>query len=228
MRFSIDEYSQRFKMSKEMIHSRMRNKRLNYIIENGTTYIIVPRSTIENEEQPQSPKVQQAPQIPQTPPALATTQKKTTVATIIELYQKENRQLKERIKMLEEKIDKLINDKEQMLIDERHRIERLYANKDEQLKSILELLNTKMLSAQNTAVQNTTVHDVGIEEYGYESGRLVELKRYLKSIELPSEERKQIKRRFALAFGNDVRVIQQNGEFFLDFSKYDYSDLLNA
>ncbi|MBN2895551.1 MAG: hypothetical protein JXK05_06640 [Campylobacterales bacterium] len=215
MRFSIDEYAQRFKMSKEMIHFRMRNKRLNYIIEDGNTYIIVPRSALEPQEAPKSTPT------PQTPP---NTPKKTTVAAIIALYQKENRHLKERIKILEAKIDKLIDDKERMLIDERRRIEQLYAHKDEQLKSILELLNTKMLTSQSAE----TVHDVGIEEPMDTFGRLVELKRYLKSLEYSSEERKQIKRRFALAYGNDIRVIQQNGEFFLDFSKYDYSDLLNT
>ena len=48
----------------------------------------------------------------------------------------------------------------------------------------------------------------------------------LKSLELNAKNRKTIKKRFTKAFGSDVRIIQQNGEFFLDFSKYDYSDLL--
>ncbi len=230
MRFSIDEYSRRFKMSKEMIHSRMRNKRLNYIIEDGVTYIIVPRSSLDTElrreihEEKKAevrPEAQSAPLQPSAPAP-----KKTTVGAIITLYQKENQQLKTRIKELEAKIDRLIDDKERMLIEERNRIEQVYANKDEQLKSILELINTKMLSAPSE-----TVHDIDIDEENYDAAwgpnHLVELKKYLKTLELSTSVRKMIKRRFVLAYGNDIRVIQQNGEFFLDFSKYDYSDLLN-
>ncbi|MDX1296481.1 MAG: hypothetical protein R3302_09435, partial [Sulfurimonadaceae bacterium] len=137
MRFTIDEYSQRFKMSKEMVNSRLRDKRLNYIIEDGTTYIIVPRSSLRDQQQP--PEAQQDP-APAKAPAPA--KPKTTVATIIALYQKENRHLKEKIVQLEAKIDGLIADKEQMLRDERDRIEQVYSNKDEQLKNILELINT--------------------------------------------------------------------------------------
>ena len=54
----------------------------------------------------------------------------------------------------------------------------------------------------------------------------VELFSYLETRHYSASERKTVKKRFARAYGNDVRVIQQNGEFILDFSKYDYSDLL--
>jgi cell division protein FtsB len=239
MRFSIDEYSSRFKMSKEMIHSRMRNKRLNYIIEDGTTYIIVPRSSLDDEArreiheekktQEENNRVESKETPPPPPPAQKP--KKTTVAAIIALYQKENHQLKLRIKELEAKIDRLIDDKERMLIDERNRIEQVYLNKDEQLKTILELINTKMLTTSPTQ----TVHDVQLENTTEEEtlhqehnpSQLVELKKYLKTLEVAAPERKIIKKRFTSGYGHDVRIIQQNGEFYLDFSKYDYSDLLN-
>jgi cell division protein FtsB len=243
MRFSIDEYSQRFKMSKEMIHSRMRNKRLNYIIEDGVTYIIVARSSLDNEsrreiqeEKKEAKKVQvqekvEAQKRVETPSSTkSTSSKKTTVGTIINLYQKENHQLKIRIKELEAKIDKLIDDKERMLIDERNRIEKVYTNKDEQLKSILELINTKMLTSSTQ-----TVHDIKLTEKdedeileaSWQAPHLVELKKYLKTLDIAPPHRKIIKKRFTSGYGHDVRIIQQNGEFYLDFSKYDYSDLLN-
>ncbi|MEJ2414112.1 MAG: hypothetical protein P8Y22_02370 [Sulfurimonas sp.] len=37
MRLTVDEYAKHFKMSKEMINSKLRAKKLNYIIENGIT-----------------------------------------------------------------------------------------------------------------------------------------------------------------------------------------------
>jgi len=119
MRLTLDEYSKHFKMSKEMINSKLRAKKLNYIIEDGVTYIIVTRSSLdqskreaihkEKKEQTQEVKkqTQEVKQMPQKP--------KTTVAMVLSLYQKENQQLKEKIVQLEAKIDKLIDDKEQML-----------------------------------------------------------------------------------------------------------------
>lgn len=235
MRFTIDEYSKRFKMSKEMIHSRLKNKRLNYIIEEGTTYIIVPRSSLdeshrraihEENKQAHQEKMQSSATAASAP---APAKPKTTVGTIIALYQKENSQLKQKIRELEAKIDKLIDDKEQMLREERDRIEKVYSNKDEQLKTILELVNTKLMLSQQP--ESSTVHEVEPADEPaidapWQQSDFVELRQYLKSLELPSPIRKMIKRRFAESYGSDIRVIQQNGQFYLDFSKYDYSDLL--
>lgn len=231
MRFTIDEYSQRFKMSKEMINSRLKNRRLNYIIEEGTTYIIVPKTSLESTPKEKSIK-RPTPETTQTIKTARPTRPKTTVGTIIALYQKENLQLKEKIKELEVKIDKLISDKEKMLRDERDRIEKVYSNKDEQLKTILELVNTKLM-----LTQNTTVHDVDPSSTSrpeeeetidatWQQSDFVELRHYLRSLDLKTIDKKRIKRQFAEAYGSDVRVIQQNGQFYLDFSKYDYSDLL--
>ena len=225
MRFTIDEYSQHFKMSKEMVQSKLRDKRLNYIIEEGTTYIIVPRSSL-NEPQLKAIDEAAGKQAEPQPQAAAPAKPKTTVGTIIALYQKENRHLKEKIVQLETKIDRLIADKEQMLRDERDRIEQVYSNKDEQLKNILELINTKLMLTQKSEVHDVDVHDDEPIEASWDHREYVELRQYLKSLDIKSGERKIIRRRFAEAFGSDVRVIQQNGQFFLDFSKYDYSDLL--
>lgn len=221
LRLTLDEYSKHFKMSKEMIHSKLKAKKLNYIIENGITYIIVTKNStdketvnmIENEKASVNRPVQ-------------ITKPKTTVATVLALYQRENKQLKEKILQLEEKIDKLIDDKEQMLRDERDKIEQVYSAKDEQLKNILELINTKLMLEQ----ESHTIHDV--ETYDKEKIdskveiKLVELREYLKTLDLKSYQRKIIKKRFSSATESDSRIIQQNGKIYLDFSKYDYTDLL--
>lgn len=233
MRFSIDEYSQHFKMSKEMIHSKLRSKKLNYILENGETFIIVPRRLID-EDKKETIKEARSPEKPEQ----ALTKPKTTVGTIIALYQKENNQLKIRIKELEDKIDKLIDDKEQMLRDERDRITAVYENKDQQLKNVLELINSKMQLEhsrnQLLDVEVSAQDDIDVtldtprkkEKKSKNEQPLVSLRDHLKILELKSSERKLIKKRFSYSYGHDVRIIQQNGDFYLDFSKYDYSDLL--
>jgi len=233
MRLTLDEYSKHFKMSKEMINSKLRSKKLNYIIENGITYIIVTRSSLQKDKRSeihqtqkenasQNKSIKKELKVPSKP--------KTTVAMVLGLYQKENQQLKEKIVQLEEKIDKLIDDKEQMLRDEMAKIEQVYSTKDEQLKNILELINTKLL-VENNEVSNT-VHEVETldiptqDDSPTKKDEIIELKKYLKTLDLENYQQKIIKKRFLAVYGKDIRIIKQNGKLYLDFSKYDYSDLL--
>jgi len=223
MRLTLDEYSKHFKMSKEMINSKLRSKKLNYIIENGQTYIIVTRISLQNDKQAQINKEQEQ----RKEPTKEIVKPKTTVAMVLSLYQKENQHLKEKILQLEEKIDKLIDDKEQMLRDEMSKIEQVYSAKDEQLKSVLELINTQL-----TMKQVHTVHEVEalekqkISSKEEQTPEIIELKEYLKTLDLDSHQKKHIKKKFFNVYNEDVRIIKQNGKLYLDFSKYDYSDLL--
>ena len=234
MRLTLDEYSKHFKMSKEMINSKLRARKLNYIIEDGVTYIIVTRSSLESDkreaihkeqkEQSKATKSQETKeekQMPQKP--------KTTVAMVLSLYQKENQHLKEKIAQLEAKIDKLIDDKEQMLRDEMSKIEQVYSQKDEQLKNILELMNTQLLAQKSQTihdVETVSAEETPSKEKSKKEDEIVELKEYLKSLDLESYQRKIIKKRFLAVYDKDIRIIKQNGKLYLNFSKYDYSDLL--
>lgn len=197
MKLTIDEYSQQFKMSKEMVNSKLRAKKLDYTIDNGETLIII--NDVKEAKTISKPK--------------------TTVAAILSLYKRENLYLKSKIDQLEKKIDSLINDKEQMLRDERDKIEQIYSNKDEQLQHILELINAKMLHEKENY---ETIHMVEHNE----EAQITELKTYLKTLDLKQAQRKSIKKRFESVAKKDIRIIEQNGKLYLDFTKYDYSDLL--
>ena len=228
MRLTVDEYSKQFKMSKEMIKSRLKTKKLNYIIEDGVTYIITSQTSDETVPTVLQTKKESSQNI------VVPVKQKTTVATILALYQRENKQLKEKILQLENKIDRLIDDKEQMLRDERDKIESIYTSKDEQLKNVLELINAKMKLEQEQMPE--LVHEVAtvsLEKTKKESKKekknadaVIELREYLKTLSLKSYQRKIIKKRFLAVYDSDIRIIQQNGKLYLDFSKYDYSDLL--
>jgi hypothetical protein len=216
MQITIDEYAKRFKMSKEMIRAKLRAGRLPHETVDGMTYITVKAPA------PQPPREERV--------------QRTTAGAIISMYQQENAQLKKKINELETKIDRLIGDKEQMLREERDRIETIYASRDEQLKSFLELVNAKLV--QDGQKRASVPQDAGmLRETGTFPAAAadpepvvlpeqMELMHYLDAKQYTPSEKKSIKRRFAKAYGNDIRVIQQNGEFILDFSKYDYSDLL--
>jgi len=205
MRLTIDEYSIKFKMSKEMINSRLKAKKLNYIIENDTTYIIIPDLPVQQE-------------LTITDRQNIITKPKTTVATVLSLYQKENAFLKNKILQLEDKIDSLIDDKEQMLRQERDKIDQIYTKKDDQLKNILELISAKMMMGNENHTED--------EAEMYSGLGLVELKDHLRSLGLKAYQRKIIKKRFLNAYDNDARVIHKEDKLYLDFSKYDYGDLL--
>ncbi|MDA7817831.1 hypothetical protein N9A28_06540 [Sulfurimonas sp.] len=205
MRFTLDEYCKEFKMSKEMLNSKLKSKKINYIIENGETFIIVTKNSIHKQNQEKHFTVPAKP--------------KTTVATVISLYQRENTALKEKVMQLEMKIDKLIDDKEQMLRDERDKIEELYTTKDAQLKNILELVNSKM----RLESENQTIHEIESIE---KQDEMIELKEYLKSLGIKSSKRKIIKNRFLDIYDTDTRISLQNGKILLNISKYDYRDLL--
>jgi len=175
MRLTVDEYSKHFKMSKEMIHSKLRAKKLNYIIEDAITYIIVPQSSLNQELRSEIHAKRDTLTKEKVVPNIAViTKPKTTVAMVLGLYQKENQQLKEKILQLETKIDKLIDDKEQMLRDEMAKIEQVYSSKDEQLKSILELVNAKL-----AAEESQTIHEIETIENKQE---IIELKQFLNQV----------------------------------------------
>ncbi len=241
MRFTIEEYANAYSISPEMVQSRLRRNRLNYIIENDTTYIVVPKHQVpyhasdassakpqvQYEDDEHSSSREDAPETKNNHQTKAP-QKKTTVATVIGLYQKENHYLKRKIEELEAKVDRLVDEKEQLLKEERSRIEKVYSDKDTQLKSILELINIKLLQESAASPKDYLATEVAIEGQleGGKEQEPVELKQYLRSLDLKSSQRKSIKRRFAEAFGSDSRILLKNGLFYLDFDRYDYSDLL--
>ena len=206
-----------------MLGSKLKAKKINYIIENSTTYIIVSDKAMKEDiiEDMKAPQKQELTK-PQITSNLVTTKPKTTVATILALYQRENQQLKSKILQLEDKIDKLIDDKEQMLRDEMQKIEQVYSAKDAQLKTILELVNAKLMMEKTSQAHQIET----LPAQKNTSPKLVELRSYIKTLDLESYQRKIIKKRFLAAYDNDIRIIQQNGELFLDFARYDYSDLL--
>lgn len=227
MRLTLDEYSKHFKMSKEMINSKLRSKKLNYIIEDGITYIIVTRSSLEMDKRVEIHQEKKQQQAKEEPKTTAVAKPKATVAMVIALYQRENQHLKEKIVQLEAKIDKLIDDKEQMLRDEMNKIEQVYSTKDEQLKNILELINTKLIAERSQTIHEVETLEESSSSQEVEKEEIIELKEYLKTLDIGQYQRKIIKKRFLTVYNEDIRIIKQNGKLYLNFSKYDYSDLLN-
>ena len=192
-----------FNVSKEAIHNRIRRGSLNCIVENGVKYVAVESAKSDG----------------------------PTVESIDNRYtqyiEQENERLREKVDVLEKETNRLRDQREQMLIDERVKVEQIYKERDAQLRSVLHVVATKFLSHANPeAVMqeadaiNADVVDTEIEEW-------VSLKSFLKLKRVKDKEKKQIKSRFESAFkSNDERLTVRDEKIFLSPSRFDYSDLL--
>ena len=126
--------------------------------------------------------------------------------------------------VLEKETTRLRDQREQMLIDERVKIEQIYKERDAQLRSVLHVVATKFLSHANADAVveeaiNADVVEVADEEW-------ISLKAFLKLKRVKEKEKKKIKNRFETAVEADERLTLREGKVFLNPSRYDYSDLL--
>ncbi|QOP44819.1 DNA-binding protein [Sulfurimonas paralvinellae] len=142
------------------------------------------------------------------------------------LLEAQNAKLQERVEVLENETRSLRDQKEQMLIEERQKIEAIYKEKDEQLKNILQTLSSKfMLGAPLETEETLEAEMVELEEEELKSN-VISLKKYLKSSGFSEKKMKKIKKRFKEKAKNDERIVIIGTKYYLDTGKYDYSDLI--
>jgi hypothetical protein len=204
-KMTIADAAEYFKVSKEAIHNRIRRGSLDCIVDNGVKYVAV-----------ESAKSNRA-------------LDDVSDNRYTQYIEKENERLREKVDVLEKETTRLRDQREQMLIDERVKVEQIYKERDAQLRSVLHVVATKFLSHVNTDIVmqegmndviNADVVSSDIEEW-------ISLKSFLKLKRVKDKEKKQIKRGFETAFKNgDERLSQREDKIFLNPSKYDYADLL--
>ena len=205
-KMTIADAAEYFNVSKEAIHNRIRRGSLDCIVDNGVKYVAVES---------------------------AKSNAGTNVVSdnrYTQYIEQENERLREKVDSLEKETTRLRDQREQMLIDERIKVEQIYKERDAQLRSVLHVVATKFLSHVNadTVMQeglgadaiNADVVDSEIEEW-------ISLKSFLKLKRIKDKEKKKIKNRFEEAAENDdERLSVRDGKIFLNPSHYDYSDLL--
>jgi len=169
-KMTIADAAEYFNVSKEAIHNRIRRGSLNCIVENGVKYVSVEAA-------------------------------KNNAGTNLvsdnrytQYIEEENVRLREKVDVLEKETTRLRDQREQMLIDERIKVEQIYKERDAQLRSVLHVVATKFLShANEEAVMqeaiNADVVDTDIEEW-------ISLKSFLKLKRIKDKEKKKIKNRF--------------------------------
>lgn len=116
-------------VSKEAIYNRIRRGSLDVVIENGIKYVIV---TEDVKKSTNSRKISN-----------------NISDAYIELLKAEIKELKERNRILEADKDRLVAEKEKLLIKSGEKIEQIYKQRDEQLKTILSLASKNILENKN-------------------------------------------------------------------------------
>lgn len=205
-KLTIADAADHFGVSKEAIHNRVRRGSLNCIVEEGVKYVVIstPKGT------------QNTSNIPD--------------ARYTQYIEQENERLRGRVDILENETSRLRDQREQMLIDERIKVEQIYKERDAQLRNVLHVVATKFLSHVNPEA---------VMQEGMEKGKMdainadvveadgwISLKDFLKLKRIKDEAKKKIKKRFEKLQGSDARVSVRDEKLFLNPAEFDYSDLI--
>lgn len=200
MKLTVAQAAEKFKVSKEAVHNRIRRGSLDCVIEHGAKYVLIdePSAAVEEDR-------------------------------YYSYIEEENGELKEKIAKLEKQNSVLRDQKEQMLIEEKNKIEQIYKDKDEQLKRVLHTITTNFLPHMD----KKDIQDVSKEkeeeflDVELLKSEPIRLKQFLKLKGYKPAKYMRIKNRFKRLVGVDNRVFREKGKVFIDPSKFNYSDLLD-
>lgn len=213
-KMNIADAAEKLGVSKEAIHNRIRRGSLESVVEEGIKYVLLD-SDVTNKQTTKQ------------------TNKRVTLQNderYYKLLEDQNERLREKVDKLEGETKSLREQKEQMLIEERIRIEQIYKDKDEQLKNMLNAISSKFLQYnQKEKLIRESEELVEAEiEIDEEKSTLISIKKYFKESSYKDKKLKKLKQRFKNALEeDDARFISIGKKHYLDTSKYDYSDLLS-
>ncbi|WP_297440303.1 DNA-binding protein [Sulfurimonas sp.] len=213
-KLNIADAAEYFGVSKEAIHNRVRRGSLQSVVENGIKMVILDDARVK----PAVKKTVQA--------------RRTTVNNdrYYKLLEEQNAKLQSRVDVLEDETRSLRDQKELMLIEEREKIERIYKEKDEQLKNILSSIASKfMLDAPVQAEEEMLEAEIELAPLAVEEEAVSEsisLNKYLKKQDFSEKKIKKIKARFKKIAKEDDRVVMVGSKLYIDTAKYDYSDII--
>lgn len=197
-------------ISKEAIHNRIRRGSLEVVVEDGVKLVVV-----QSNKKPEQKELKNIKQ-----PSIAGDRYSN-------FLEEQNAKLQQKIDTLEQETRSLRDQKEQLLIEEKRKIEQIYRDKDEQLKNIINAISKKfMLEHQEAKLQYEEPLEAQIEhEDTFNESRLVSLNKYLKNRDFSKKKRNKIKKRFEELSKIDTRVITIGKKYYIDLQKYDYSDI---
>lgn len=210
-KLSISDAAERLGVSREAIHNRIRRGSLESVVEGGVKLVLLNE---EGEVRVAAKKTDSKKHISQTD------------ERYVRFLEEQNVKLQEKVETLEGETRTLRDQKEQMLIQERIKIEQIYKEKDEQLKNIINAISSKfMLHAPKEFSHNKEeLIEAEINDDEAIKRKLTSLRKYLKSQNFSKKRSKEIKERFIDAAKEDQRIIAIGKKYYIDLQKYDYGD----
>ena len=213
-KMNIAEAAEFFGVSKEAIHNRIRRGSLNSEMIDNQKYVIVDAkvsSTSKTTRKTTSSKV-------------SSTQ---IDSRYYKLLEEQNLKLQNKLEKLENETRTLRDQKEQMLIDEREKIENIYKEKDEQLKNIINMISSNLMieSSQKNEeelveaeIEATEVHEEPTVEENW-----VSLNKFLKSQNYKKDKRKDIIKKFVKrAKKGDKAIKVKKDKCYIDVNRFGY------
>lgn len=211
-KLTIIQAAEHFNVSKEAIHNRIRRGTLNCVIESGIKYVVLDAPEQESSEQINNQAINDK---------------------YYNYIEEENQRLKEKIEKLESETKNLRDQKEQMLIQERDKIEQIYKERDDQLKNVLNVVANKFLAHINTDSLLDEVDENKKVIKDVEEAVVVEvkedwlsLKEFLKLKNLSEKKYEKLKKRFQKVAKDDTRFKVEGKKIYLLPNTFDYSDIL--
>jgi hypothetical protein len=219
-KMSIADAALRLGVSKEAIHNRIRRGSLESLIEDGVKYVLLKQGSVPaNKQAPKRANTKVAPE---------------PDSRYYKLLEEQNERLQQKVDKLEGETKSLREQKEQMLVQERIRIEKIYKDKDEQLKNILNAISSKFLlnaPSDELIVESEELVEAEIESEEEpsveQSSDLISLKKYLKDGNYTDKKSKKIKDRVKKAAKKDSRIVTVGKKHYINPNKFDYSDILH-
>ena len=209
---SVSEAAAFFGVSKEAIHNRIRRGSLEVALVDGIKMVVIDTNAQTKSVKRQAPQKSSA----------------SNDERYYKLLQEQNEKLQARVEMLESETRTLRDQKELMLIEERKKIEQIYKEKDEQLKNLLSTLSSQFMLMQpkeEEIVVTPEIETVEVE-VAKPNESIIALKKYLKKENYTKKKAQKIKKVFVKRAKKEERIIKIDDKIYLDFVKYDYSDLL--
>lgn len=207
-KMNIADAAEFFGVSKEAIHNRIRRGSLESIIVGNEKNVIIDGT---------KPHIKASKKI-------NTKNSTQTDEKYYKYLETQNEKLQSKVEKLESETRSLRDQKERMLIDERQKIEKIYRDKDEQLKNILNAISSKFMLESPSEHLEAEIEVNEKNEKNSENGTLIPLNKYLKSKNFSKKKREKIKIKFKKNHKSDNRVIRLNKKYYIDLDKYDYSD----
>ncbi len=218
-KMNIAQASEYFGISKEAIHNRIRRGSLSSVVEDGIKFVIIDAASSKTS---------------QTNTVKSRSKRASVTVTDNRYYQfieEQNTRLQEKVDKLENETKTLREQKEQMLIEDKDKLEQIYKDKDEQLKSILHAISSNFLP--NVAIEEVFSHEeekedlVEAEIEEIDDNKLISLKKYLRKNKYSKKKIKKIKTIFKKRVKKDKRVKKIGNKYYINISKYNYDDLIN-